>query len=227
MKKPSEKKNEYYVMAKSLNIRSGPGTHYTKVGKLIRGDKIIEVDTVGDWVAFGRNGVKVYVSKLYLSDSYPETQAKKPLKRLKQEEKKQEIDYLPSKEDYKRNRLLFFQKAVLANLSDEKLANLLPDDVYDMNIHPIGTATVLEGIEWREKAPLNFSKDFELESLGYIRLGSTPRNVREGNLIYQATVHSYINCSIFFHLEISEIQNVILIVLKNERGHAIFSQRCP
>ena len=51
----------------------------------------------------------------------------------------------------------------MTNLSDEKFSYLLPDDVYDMNILPIGTATVLEGIEWREKAPLNFSKDFELE----------------------------------------------------------------
>jgi len=133
----------------------------------------------------------------------------------------------PTVQDYQINRLLFFQKAILVNISDEKLEELLPEDVSDMNIHPIGTAIKLLGIEWREKTPLDYKNLFELQSLGYVKLGTTENNLRLGNLLYPAKVHTYINCSNYFHLEITEVKNIILIVLKNEKGHVIFQQRCP
>ena len=129
-----------------------------------------------------------------------------------------------TREEFDNNRILFFQKCILANLSDSKLEKLLPDtdDVNDMNIHPLGSETKLEGMEWKEKA----SYDYKLNSLSYLKLGSLRTSIKDGNLIWPGTTHTWINCSNYFVLEITEIRNVILIKLIQKKGHVIFKQRC-
>jgi len=51
-----------------LNVRSGAGTNYSKVGKLYNGDKVTVYETKGNW---SRIGDGKWVSSNYLSSSSP------------------------------------------------------------------------------------------------------------------------------------------------------------
>jgi len=56
----------------SLNVRSGPGTGYSKVGSLYKGEAVIRLSTSGGWSRILYHGNKVgYVSAQYLSGGNP------------------------------------------------------------------------------------------------------------------------------------------------------------
>lgn len=60
--------SSYTVNAKSgLNMRTGPGTSYSKVGALAFGAQVIVTGTEGDWSIINHNGQNVYASTKYLS----------------------------------------------------------------------------------------------------------------------------------------------------------------
>lgn len=60
------------VNAKSLNVRSGPGTSYDSVGLLEKGDRVEVVATVGDWLKIAQGSLSGYVSKKYIDIIEPE-----------------------------------------------------------------------------------------------------------------------------------------------------------
>ena len=55
------------VKTDSLNVRTGPGTNYKKIGTLKRGQRITVLSTSGGWAKFNFNGKTGYVSLSYLS----------------------------------------------------------------------------------------------------------------------------------------------------------------
>lgn len=56
----------------SLNVRSGAGTSYSKVGTLSKGEKVLILSTSGSWSRVLYHGTKTgYVSSQYVSTSYP------------------------------------------------------------------------------------------------------------------------------------------------------------
>ena len=58
--------------AGSLNVRSGAGTSYSKVGNVAKGETVIVLSTSGGWSRILYHGTKTgYVSAQYLSSSYP------------------------------------------------------------------------------------------------------------------------------------------------------------
>ncbi len=63
---PTEKTVTYQVSATELNVRSGPGTTYSSLGKLTKGTKETGVEING-WLKFTYNNVTAYCSLKYLS----------------------------------------------------------------------------------------------------------------------------------------------------------------
>lgn len=57
----------YRVSANSLNVRTGPGTSYSTVGRLARDARITVFGIGGTWARFRFNGASRYVHKGYLS----------------------------------------------------------------------------------------------------------------------------------------------------------------
>ena len=62
-----------YVNATSLNVRSGPSTSYSVIGKLSKGTKIEVISTSNGWSKIKYDGQTGYVSSKYLSSSAPES----------------------------------------------------------------------------------------------------------------------------------------------------------
>lgn len=60
-----------YVTVTSLNVRSGPGTNYGKVGTLSMGDKITTYSQSGDWVYVKTSSLDGYVHTAYISNEAP------------------------------------------------------------------------------------------------------------------------------------------------------------
>ena len=58
-----------YVTATSLNVRSGPSTSYSVIGKLSNGSKVEVISTSNGWSKIKYNNQTGYVSSQYLSDS--------------------------------------------------------------------------------------------------------------------------------------------------------------
>ncbi len=56
----------YVEATANVNVRSGPGTGYTKLGVLARGTKVEKVGTSGSWTVINYNGKQAYVSSDYL-----------------------------------------------------------------------------------------------------------------------------------------------------------------
>ena len=58
-----------YVQATAaVNVRSGPGTAYTILGKLSAGDKVEKLGVSGTWTKINYNGKAAYVSSKYVKD---------------------------------------------------------------------------------------------------------------------------------------------------------------
>lgn len=56
----------------SLNVRSGPGTSYSRVGSLAKGETVIVLSASNGWSRILYHGSKTgYVSAQYLSENYP------------------------------------------------------------------------------------------------------------------------------------------------------------
>ncbi len=55
----------------SVNVRSGPGTGYTIVGELARGQAVTKVGTYGNWTMINYGSGVCYVSSSYLSSTNP------------------------------------------------------------------------------------------------------------------------------------------------------------
>lgn len=59
------------VSSGSLNVRSGPGTSYTKTGTLAKGETVLYLKNASDWSRVLYHGTKTgYVSAKYLSNYY-------------------------------------------------------------------------------------------------------------------------------------------------------------
>jgi len=55
----------------NLNVRSGAGTGYTKIGTVTKGETVIVLSTSGSWSQILYDGIKTgYVSSQYLSNAY-------------------------------------------------------------------------------------------------------------------------------------------------------------
>lgn len=58
------------ITSGSLNVRSGAGSNYSKIGSLLKGEVVIVLSTIGNWSKILYHGTKTgYVSKTYLSDN--------------------------------------------------------------------------------------------------------------------------------------------------------------
>lgn len=66
--------SQYVVTANSLNVRSGPGSRYSVVGKLHRGDTVIVYEQNGQWATIQGSGGRRYVSSRYIRYVGPATQ---------------------------------------------------------------------------------------------------------------------------------------------------------
>ncbi len=59
--------NEYYIKAKVLNMRKGPGKNYAVIGKLKSGESVFALDTVqGNWILVQADNKQGYVFGKYL-----------------------------------------------------------------------------------------------------------------------------------------------------------------
>lgn len=59
------------TQSSTLNVRSGPGTSYTKTAALAKGETVIVLSTSGSWSRILYHGTKTgYVSSQYLSSNY-------------------------------------------------------------------------------------------------------------------------------------------------------------
>ena len=56
----------YVEATANVNVRTGPGTGYTKLGVLMKGTKLEKLGTSGSWIIVNYNGKKAYVSSDYL-----------------------------------------------------------------------------------------------------------------------------------------------------------------
>ncbi|HSQ87894.1 SH3 domain-containing protein, partial [Romboutsia sp.] len=65
--KPAEVKETKVVNTSSLNVRSGPGTNYSKVGSLKKDEKIGVISESNGWSKIGYKGKVAYTSSQYLS----------------------------------------------------------------------------------------------------------------------------------------------------------------
>lgn len=60
-----------YVTTASLNVRSGPGTSYSKVGSLTKGNEVTTYEKTGDWVYMTSGKVSGYIHTSYISSQKP------------------------------------------------------------------------------------------------------------------------------------------------------------
>ena len=65
--KPESIKETKEVNTDSLNVRSGPGTNYSKLGTLSKGSKVGVISESNGWSKINYNGKEAYVSSQYLS----------------------------------------------------------------------------------------------------------------------------------------------------------------
>jgi N-acetylmuramoyl-L-alanine amidase len=63
-----EPSGEKVVNTAALNVRSGPGTSYNRVGQVYYGNKVTIYQTSGDWANISYGSLKGYVHKAYLSE---------------------------------------------------------------------------------------------------------------------------------------------------------------
>ena len=64
---PAETASASYVQATAnVNVRSGPGTSYSKLGQLTKGQTVQKLGTSGSWTKISYNGKTAYVSSQYL-----------------------------------------------------------------------------------------------------------------------------------------------------------------
>ena len=69
------------ITSGSLNIRSGAGSAYKIVGSLYKNDKVLILNTAGNWSKILYNGTKIgYVSKTYISNKSSSTTQYKEIK---------------------------------------------------------------------------------------------------------------------------------------------------
>lgn len=59
--------NPVYYTTTQLNVRSGPGTNFDKIGILDKGAQVVATGEESGWVSFIYNGNNAYVKKSYLS----------------------------------------------------------------------------------------------------------------------------------------------------------------
>ena len=59
----------HVVATANVNVRSGPGTGYNKLGQLYKGTIVPKLGTSGSWTIINYNGAKAYVSSQYLKAS--------------------------------------------------------------------------------------------------------------------------------------------------------------
>ena len=64
---PEDKVETKEVNTSSLNVRSGPGTNYSKIGTLAKGSKVDVLSESNGWSKINYNGKEGYVSSQYLS----------------------------------------------------------------------------------------------------------------------------------------------------------------
>lgn len=64
---PESAKETKEVNTNSLNVRSGPGTNYSKLGTLKKGEKVGVLSENNGWSKINYNGKEAYVSSKYLS----------------------------------------------------------------------------------------------------------------------------------------------------------------
>ena len=65
--KPEVVKEIKEVNTDSLNVRSGPGTSFSKIGSLSKGSKVEVISENNEWSKINYNGKEAYVSSQYLS----------------------------------------------------------------------------------------------------------------------------------------------------------------
>ncbi len=53
----------------NVNVRTGPGTNYSKIGELSKGDKVTKVGSTGNWTIINWSTGTAYVSSSYLTPS--------------------------------------------------------------------------------------------------------------------------------------------------------------
>lgn len=77
--KPSIQNKKGIVTASNLNVRSGAGTNFARLGSLNKNDKVDILDTVGDWyrIKFGRDYGYVHSDYIKISDASNSTQVTK------------------------------------------------------------------------------------------------------------------------------------------------------
>jgi hypothetical protein len=67
--KPIANAEQYYVTCDALNVRSGPGTGYSKIGMLYNGATLWVNSISGGWASFSYNGRTAYVCADYIAKS--------------------------------------------------------------------------------------------------------------------------------------------------------------
>lgn len=70
----SQGTTKYVNATVGLNVRSGPGTSYSKLGKLSYKEKVTVLSTSGEWSKINYNGKSGYVHSSYLQNTVPGSQ---------------------------------------------------------------------------------------------------------------------------------------------------------
>ena len=70
--KPATKTYNVVVTASALNVRSGPGTNYNKIGLLYNGDEVEVLDTKDGWYKIAYNNKDAYISSAYTIKAFEE-----------------------------------------------------------------------------------------------------------------------------------------------------------
>ena len=70
----SQGSTKYVNATVGLNVRSGPGTSYSKLGKLSYKEKVTVLSTSGEWSKINYNGKTGYVHSSYLQSTVPGSQ---------------------------------------------------------------------------------------------------------------------------------------------------------
>ncbi|MDY2737409.1 C40 family peptidase [Intestinibacter sp.] len=70
----SQGTTKYVNATVGLNVRSGPGTSYSKLGKLSYKEKVTVLSTSGEWSKINYNGKTGYVHSSYLQSTVPGSQ---------------------------------------------------------------------------------------------------------------------------------------------------------
>lgn len=69
-KKDAFQTGEYMQTVKSVNVRSGPGTGYDKIGTIKKDTLVLRMDTIGEWSVISLDGSRVaYVHSSYLKNA--------------------------------------------------------------------------------------------------------------------------------------------------------------